>query len=182
LAALGLSGPPLQQLAAYLDLVSEWSERVNLTGAHTPAGRVSILVAPVLGSQALPEPGRLLDIGSGNGTPGLVLAALRPDLSVSLLEPRTHRWAFLREAVRRMRRGGIDVLRVRHDGYAGPAGRTVTVRALELGLAAISPLLEPGGRALYFGGSPAPDAHFVEEPRPVGDIRAFRYVPRETGD
>ena len=48
----------------------------------------------------LPEPGSLIDVGSGNGSPGLVLALVRDDLEVTLLEPRARRWAFLREAAR----------------------------------------------------------------------------------
>ena len=62
--------------------------------------RVALLVAPVLPLADLLEPGELLDVGSGNGSPGLVLALLRPRLDVTLLEPRQRRWAFLREAAR----------------------------------------------------------------------------------
>ena len=59
----------------------------------------------MLPARALPAPGALVDVGSGNGSPGLVLALLRDDLSVTLLEPRQKRWAFLREASRRAGRG-----------------------------------------------------------------------------
>jgi hypothetical protein len=74
-------------------------------------------VIPVL---ALPDPGRLIDVGSGNGSPGLVLALLRDDLEAILLEPRARRWAFLREATRAAGRGDVEVLRRRHDQYEGP--------------------------------------------------------------
>jgi 16S rRNA (guanine527-N7)-methyltransferase len=154
LEALGLKGPALGRLAAYLDTLAAWSPRVNLTGARTPAERVLWLVADVVAAAQLPAPGRLIDVGSGNGSPGLVLALLRDDLDVTLLEPRARRWAFLREAARATGRPGIDVLRLRHDSYSGPPAETVTLRALALPLAELQGHLRPGGRLIVFGGRP----------------------------
>lgn len=154
LEALGLAGPALPRLAAYLDTLAAWSPRVNLTGARTPAERVRVLVADVVAAAALPEPGRLIDVGSGNGSPGLVLALLRDDLEVTLLEPRARRWAFLREAARATGRGGIRVERRRHDGYLGPPAATLTLRGLALPLAELEPLVRPSGRLIVFGGRP----------------------------
>ena len=160
---------------AYLDTLAEWGRRVNLTGARSPAERVDLLVAPVLPARAFPEPGTLLDIGSGNGSPGLVLALLRPDLDVTLLEPRTRRWAFLRDAVRRAGGPAVRVLRGRHHDHPGPPVRTVTIRALALPLPEIAPLVEPGGRLLVFGGAPLLEGPFTREAD--GDVHVFRRIP-----
>lgn len=177
LEALGLSGPPAERLAAYLDTLSAWGDRINLTGARTAEERVRLLVGSVLPSVALPEPGTLLDVGAGNGSPGLVLAILRDDLQVTLLEPRIRRWAFLREASRRCGLGRVCVRRGRHDSYAGAPARTVTLRALALPLAELAALVEPGGRLLVFGGAPRLEGPFEEEraspPRP-DRARVFR--------
>jgi 16S rRNA (guanine527-N7)-methyltransferase len=173
LAALGLAGPSLEGLSRYLDLLAEWSARVNLTAARTPAERVRTLIAPVLPAAALPAPGRLVDLGSGSGSPGLVLALLRPDLQVSLLEPRQKRWAFLREAARASGAAGVSALRARHDAYPGPPAETVTLRALALPLAAVAPLVREGGSVLYFGGQPAATPGWQEEV-PVADVRRYR--------
>jgi len=81
---------------------------------------VRLLVGDVLPAAPLADPGSLIDVGSGNGSPGLVLALLRADLSATLLEPRLRRWAFLREASRAAGRPELDVRRERHDRYAGP--------------------------------------------------------------
>lgn len=151
LEALGVPEPAVAPLAAYLELLAAWSARVNLTGARTPDARVRLLVADPLAAAGEVLPGRLLDVGSGNGSPGLVLALLRPELSVVLLEPRTRRWAFLREAARVAARPDVAVLRLRHDAYAGPPADTVTLRGLALPGAAAAPLLRPGGRLLVFG-------------------------------
>jgi 16S rRNA (guanine527-N7)-methyltransferase len=137
-------------LERYLDLLAAWSARVNLTGAATPADRVALLVGDVLPAAPLLRPGRLIDVGSGNGSPGLVLALLRPELPVALLEPRQRRWAFLREACRAAGRPDVEVRRQRHDQYDGPRAATLTVRALDLPLASLAPLVEEGGRVLYF--------------------------------
>ncbi|HEU0108974.1 MAG TPA: RsmG family class I SAM-dependent methyltransferase, partial [Vicinamibacteria bacterium] len=68
LAALGLARRDVAALSRYLDLVADWNPRVNLTGARTPAERVAILVAPVAPLAPVLEAGRLLDVGSGNGS------------------------------------------------------------------------------------------------------------------
>jgi 16S rRNA (guanine527-N7)-methyltransferase len=176
---LGLDPSAASALARYLDLVAAWNPRVNLTGAHTPAERVAVLVAPVLPAAAGIEPGLLLDVGSGNGSPGLVLALLRPDIPTVLLEPRQRRWAFLREAARAAGRPDVDVRRARHDGYAGPPAQTLTVRALALPLRELAALVAPGGRLLVWG--PAPTAgegsFVVERPGPGPGIHALRRPP-----
>jgi len=182
LAALGLAPRDVAALSRYLDLVADWNPRVNLTGARTPAERVAILVAPVVPLAPMLEEGRLIDIGSGNGSPGLVLALVRPDLSAVLLEPRQKRWAFLREAARAEGRADVDVRRQRHDGYEGPPAQTVSLRALSLPLRALASLVAPGGRVLIWGAPPADDASFLAEPdpRPGVHVRRRRDVPRPT--
>jgi 16S rRNA (guanine527-N7)-methyltransferase len=128
---------------------------------------VDVLVRGVLPARLLPIPGGLLDVGSGNGSPGLVLALLRDDLEVTLLEPRQRRWAFLREASRRSGRP-VEVLRSRHDEYRGSPAATVTVRALRLPLSELRPLLAPGGRVVVFGTPPAEAPGFAREATPAG--------------
>jgi 16S rRNA (guanine527-N7)-methyltransferase len=179
LEALGVSGPPLGRLAAYLDTLAAWSVRVNLTGARSPAERARLLVGSVLAAAALPASGRLVDIGSGNGSPGLVLALLRDDLEVTLLEPRARRWAFLREAARAAGRSGVRVLRLRHDAYPGPPAETATLRALALPLGELRPLVAPGGRLVVFGVPPEPGPGFEPVPAGVplpGGITVFRRI------
>jgi 16S rRNA (guanine527-N7)-methyltransferase len=176
LARLGLPEPAQAALARYLDLLAAWSDRVNLSGLRTPAARVARLVADVLPAAPLPGPGRLIDVGSGNGSPGLVLALLRPELAVTLLEPRARRWAFLREAARALARPDVAVLRARHDAYAGPPAQTVTLRALALPPAELLPLLLPGGALLVFGRRPRaePPLRLEPGPNPAAGPHLFR--------
>ena len=186
LEALGLAEPALGRLCRYLDTLAAWSPRVNLTGARSPAERVRLLVADVLAGAVLPLPGRLIDVGSGNGSPGLVFGLLRDDLEVTLLEPRARRWAFLREAARAAGATRFGVERARHDQYAGPPAPTLTLRGLALPLGELAPLVAEGGRLLVLGGRPRAAPPFVLErelPGVPGGLRLFARaptVPRET--
>jgi 16S rRNA (guanine527-N7)-methyltransferase len=152
---------------------------VNLTGARTPAERVDVLVAPALRALPLLGPGSLLDVGSGNGSPGLVVAVLEPERAVTLLEPRARRWAFLREAARAVGRGDVRILRERHDGYAGPPAGNVTLRALRLPLSEMGALVATGGRLLIFGPPPAPATGWRALPTPGAGPAAFVREPAE---
>ena len=156
LERVDVPGPALASLARYLDLVERWSQRINLTAARSPDQRVSTLIRSALAAEPQVEPPSLLDIGSGAGSPGLVLALLRVELSVTLLEPRSRRWAFLREASRVLGRGDIRVEACRHDQWEGPAARTVTLRGLRLPAAEIARCCQAGGRVVVIGNLPVP--------------------------
>jgi 16S rRNA (guanine527-N7)-methyltransferase len=136
-----------------------------------------VLVAGPLAAAPLVASGRLVDVGSGNGSPGLVLALLRDDVEPTLLEPRARRWAFLREAARAAGRSGVRVLRQRHDAYSGPPAETVTLRALALPLEELRALVTPGGRVLFFGGAPQDAPGFArtrEGDAVAGGLTVFR--------
>ena len=149
---------------------------MNLTAAASPARRVAVLVAPVLPALPRLAPGDVIDVGSGNGSPGLVIALLEPARRVTLLEPRARRWAFLREAARAAGRDDVRVLRERHDAYAGPPAANVTLRALRLPLGELRPLVAAAGRVLVFGPAPAPDAGWRRVDLP-GPSRPAAFAP-----
>jgi 16S rRNA G527 N7-methylase RsmG len=166
----------VRALSSYLDLLAAWSRRINLTAPATPAQRVDRLVAPVLPALARLAPGPLIDVGSGNGSPGLVVALLEPGRPVTLLEPRAHRWAFLREAARAGGRADVRALKERHEEYAGPPAPNVTLRGLRLPLAELRALVTAGGRVLVFGPPPAPGGGWRQVPFP-GPARPAVFSP-----
>ena len=177
LRARGLAGAALEGLTVYLDLVERWSARVNLTAARDPESRVRILIDPALEAAAHLTPGPLLDIGSGNGSPGLVLALLNRGRASTLLEPRTRRWAFLVEAARVAGAGNVRVLRVRHDGYEGEPAANVLVRAVRLPPATLLPLVMPGGRLLMWR-DPGPLPKGLERPLGPASPHGLRVLYR----
>jgi len=152
-----------ERVARFLRCLQRWSSKINLTGAETGAAAFDTLVRPVLGAEGLLR-GRVVDVGSGNGSPALILAALRPDLEFVLLEPRAKRWAFLREAVREMDLPNVTVERHRSDTYRGPLADTATMRAVGLPPGELRPLLAPGGCVLVFGGPELPAAEAFRLP------------------
>lgn len=66
----------------------------------------------------LPQDGRVLDLGSGGGLPGLVVAAYRPALDLTLLEARQRACRFLREAVAALGRPDVAVVEARAEEAA----------------------------------------------------------------
>ena len=101
----------------------------------------------------------LCDVGSGAGLPGLVLAALRPDLAVTVLEPLLRRTTFLTEAVDALGLTRVEVLRGRAEDWAGrrtwPVVTARAVAPLDRLAGWCLPLLTPGGLLLALKGSSA---------------------------
>lgn len=108
----------------------------------------------------LPHRSRVIDIGSGAGLPGLVLAIARPDLQITLVEPMKRRTGWLEKAVDELGLLQVSVLRGRAEDYAGRLqAPVVTARALARldQLCRLSwPLLPVGGRLLALKGRTAP--------------------------
>ena len=130
---LGLIGP--------LELPRLWSRHVVNSG----------LVAPLL------RPGRVGDVGSGAGLPGLVLAIARPDVRLTLIEPMERRVAWLNRQVDELELDNVDVVRARAE-EAKLTGQLdqVTARAvsaLRTLIPITAPLLKPGGELLLMKGA-----------------------------
>ncbi|MEP7179012.1 MAG: 16S rRNA (guanine(527)-N(7))-methyltransferase RsmG [Pseudonocardiales bacterium] len=126
-------------------------------------------------SDLVPRDARVVDVGSGAGLPGLVLAIRRPDLRVDLVEPLERRVTFLNEAVARLRLGDtVRVVRGRAEepGIVAMVGAAewVTARAvapLDRLVRWCLPMLQPGGWLLALKGASA--AMEVREHRPAID-------------
>jgi 16S rRNA (guanine527-N7)-methyltransferase len=94
-----------------LEILLRWNRRMDLTAARTPDQLVDLFVADaVVLAKLANAPQRWVDVGSGAGAPALALAILRPDLDLTLVEPKQKRVAFLRSAVGQL---GLDNVQVR---------------------------------------------------------------------
>lgn len=111
----------------------------------------SALMAPLL------RPGRVGDIGSGAGLPGIVLAIARPDVHFILIEPMERRVAWLTEQVELLGLQNVEVLRARaEDAEFSPWLDQCTARAvsaLSKLIPITAPLLKSGGELLFFKGA-----------------------------
>lgn len=111
----------------------------------------SALVAPLL------HPGRVGDVGSGAGLPGLVLAIMRPDVSFTLIEPMERRVAWLERQVGELELENVEVVRARaEESKLKGALDQVTARAvsaLRTLIPLTAPLLRPGGELVLMKGA-----------------------------
>ena len=158
---LHISPAQAEDLRVYLVELLEWGRKMNLIGLTDPKRIVSeLFVDSLIPVPFLPLQGKMLDVGSGAGIPGLPIKILRPDMETHLLEPNRKKNSFLKHIIRLLKTEKIQVIkgRIEKDG-----GRLltrdydlVTVRALTDLATAIgwySPYLKPGGLAVHFLGA-----------------------------
>ena len=105
---LVLSDLHVQQLLLYLDLIQKWTKVYNLTAVRDPAEMLthhlldSLAAVPALDRQLQVQglesaPIRLLDVGSGAGLPGIVIAICRPDIMVHCVDTVAKKAAFVQQ-------------------------------------------------------------------------------------
>jgi 16S rRNA (guanine527-N7)-methyltransferase len=155
--ALRAFGPSIDTARQYAVLLATDGVTRGIIGP-SETGRLwdRHLVNCAVVADLLPETGILVDIGSGAGLPGIVLAALRPGLEVVLLEPMLRRVTFLNECVQALGLANVQVRRGRAEDMAG------TIRADVATARAVAPLdrlvlwscgvLRPGGALLAIKG------------------------------
>ncbi|MEK6607215.1 MAG: 16S rRNA (guanine(527)-N(7))-methyltransferase RsmG [Myxococcota bacterium] len=137
-----------ERLTRYIELILKWSRRVDLTGLTTPEAVANRLILDSLALvRAIAHADSVIDVGSGAGIPGIPLAVARPDLRVTLVEPRERRAAFLRTAIDVL---GIDarLLAVRLEAVDERFDWVVSKAFLppEKWVVAARRLARPGGR------------------------------------
>jgi 16S rRNA (guanine527-N7)-methyltransferase len=118
--------------------------------------------------------GRVGDVGSGAGLPGLVLAIARPDVNWVLIEPMERRVAWLNEQVADLGLENVEVVRARaEDWKAGPVLDAVTARAvsaLRTLVPLTAPLVRDGGELILLKGASAANEIAAAEKQ----LRKFR--------
>lgn len=187
----GLDPRLVKALYAHYRELARWNPRLSLVGPGTAKELVerhygeSLAALPLLPAAA----GRLLDIGSGAGFPGWVLAAARPDWRVILAEAQGRKATFLRTAARRagvtLEVVDVRIGRILPESLPHHLDR-ITVRAVRLDpeeLAAVAGRLAEAGEVLFWAGrmDPAvPPGWRRSEERPLGGEarRLLAYRPQ----
>lgn len=168
LAALGLPTQPLAgQLLDYLALLDRWNKTYNLTAIRDPREMLHKHLLDSLSMWRAVRPGRLADLGTGPGLPGIPLALAVPGLEVTLVESNGKKCRFMREVVRKLGLANARVLESRAEAVDEPGAHDqLTARAMDT-LAGIlevgGHLLAPGGRLLAMKGL-RPDAEIAALP------------------
>ena len=116
--ALGLNEQQVALLDGYLALLAKWNHTYNLTAVREEQRMVSYhLLDSLTLVPYLAGVGRLLDVGSGGGMPGIPAAIARPDLQVVLLDSNHKKTTFLRQAVIELGLSNVEVVTNRVELY-----------------------------------------------------------------
>ncbi|MEQ9086925.1 MAG: 16S rRNA (guanine(527)-N(7))-methyltransferase RsmG [Pontimonas sp.] len=160
-AAEKLCGEALPTLRLFAEHLAQWGDDLGLVG---PRERDRLWTRHILNSALVAHklgPGTLIDIGSGAGFPGLVIAAMRSDIQCVLIEPLGRRAHWLREEADRL---GLKNVVVRNERAEEAAGHVIAdyvtaraVSALKTLVPLAAPLLRAGGELVLMKGQKIED-------------------------
>lgn len=124
-----LSQLQLDQLLAYLDLIQKWNKVYNLTAVREPTAMLThhlldslAVIAPLrreLGVMGVATSARLLDVGSGAGLPGIVVAICCPQLTVHCVDTVAKKAAFLNQVAVTLTLANLRGIHVRVENLTG---------------------------------------------------------------
>ena len=155
-------------LADYVSLLERWNRRMNLTTLNdSNEGLDRLVMEPIRAVQHLPSlTVRMLDIGSGGGSPAVPMKLMRPALSLRMVESKTRKAAFLRDVVRQLALDQTVVECCRYEELLTrpdlrETGDVITIRAVRVDngeLQKLQVLLRSGGSIFLFGGGAEGDS------------------------
>jgi 16S rRNA (guanine527-N7)-methyltransferase len=123
---LALSATQLDQLMAYLALIQKWNKVYNLTAVRDPQEMLThhlldslTAIAPLV-RHTQGRPSKVLDVGSGGGLPGIVLAICRPELDVSCVDTVGKKAAFIQQVAATLKLPNLRGIHARVETLTGP--------------------------------------------------------------
>jgi len=166
------------RLLAYFDLLTRWNRKINLTSLSDPVQAIDrLLLEPVAAAQHLQHGSRLADLGSGGGSPAIPLALALGSPGLLMVESRSRKAAFLREAARLVElQASVEAIRFadlqRMPNYRESAD-LVSMRAVRPDAETLSLarwLVRDGGSVAYFTSQ-------AELPAFAGDSSTWNIMP-----
>jgi len=123
---LNLSDAQFELLLGYLDLIQKWNKVYNLTAVRDPQEMLThhlldslTAVAPLV-RHTQGQSARVLDVGSGGGLPGIVLAVCRPELDVSCVDTVGKKAAFIQQVAATLKLPNLHGIHARVETLNGP--------------------------------------------------------------
>lgn len=169
-AGLTLPAELSAQLEAYYRLLATWNAKINLTGLKlseaSPDAIDRLLIEPVVAARYVPmKATRMLDVGTGGGSPAIPLALAVPCASLLMVESKTRKSVFLREVVRALGLKAAEVVTARFEELLTRPDLhetldLVTVRAVRIEsrmLLTLQAFAKPGGLVFLFRGAGTSD-------------------------
>ena len=157
-------------LETYYRLLATWNQKINLSGIDlsepTPDSLDRLLIEPLVAAKHVPVGSiRMIDIGSGGGSPAIPFALAVPGLHLLMVESKTRKSVFLKEAVRVLRMDAdvltsrFEALLARPDLHEGHD--LLTIRAVRIEtrvLMNLQAFVRPGGHIFLFRSTTSGDA------------------------
>lgn len=151
------------RLEIYYRLLLAWNKKINLTGLNVedaaPEALDRLLIEPIVAaSHVRPAVRTILDVGSGGGSPAIPMALALPDASLTMVEAKTRKSVFLKEALRALDLKRGDVITSRFEELLTKprlheAHDLLTVRAVRVEarlLMSMQAFVRPGGEIFLF--------------------------------
>ncbi len=126
---LVLSATQVDQLLAYQALIAQWNKVYNLTAVRDPAEMLthhlldSLAAVPPLLRHTAGEPAAVLDVGSGGGLPGVVLAITCPQLTVHCVDTVAKKAAFVQQVAASLKLPNLRGIHARVESLRADAGQ-----------------------------------------------------------
>jgi 16S rRNA (guanine527-N7)-methyltransferase len=126
LLRLELTPEQQSRLLTYLDLIGKWNKVYNLTAVRNPEEMLvqhlfdSLAAVPPLRRHTAGKPIRLLDVGSGAGLPGVVIAICCPEIQVDCVDTVGKKAAFIQQAAAQLQLPNLSGVHDRVENLTGP--------------------------------------------------------------
>jgi len=170
------------RLSAYYELLARWNRTINLTSLHDPDASIGrLLLEPIIAVRHFPsETVRMMDVGSGGGSPAIPMKLAAPGASLMMVEAKSRKSAFLREAIRTLELTSSSVETSRYERLLTRpellgAFDLLSIRAVRLDertISALQAFIRPGGLMFLFRGPGA-----IEDGEVVPPMSLDREVP-----
>jgi 16S rRNA (guanine527-N7)-methyltransferase len=167
-AGLFLSNDLAARLGAYYELLFRWNRKINLTALGDGDEAIDrLLLEPLVAARHVPSPDvRIMDVGSGGGSPAIPMKLAVPGSALTMVEVKARKAAFLREAIRTLslERTAVETSRYEellarpelHEAFGVLSLRAVRVEVRTL--LTLQAFIRPGGLVFLFRGPSGPDA------------------------
>jgi len=125
-----ITSKQLTQLEKFTELLQEWNKIHNLTGAKTANDIYLNIIDALYPFTFIKSPNSILDVGTGAGFPGMMLAIVYPDVPTILCEPRKKRASFLKYVAMELELLNVEVVKKRVEEYHSNAFGLISSRAV----------------------------------------------------
>jgi len=115
--SLNLSDQMLDQLMAYLNLIEKWNRVYNLTAIRERDEMIKLHFLDSLSILNHVEMEHVLDVGSGAGFPGIVLAITKPELKVTVMDSVNKKTTFMQQVKSELSLTNLNVVNARVEDY-----------------------------------------------------------------